>query len=260
MHPEQYAADEHEDTVLIVGAWTYAGTGWRTTADAALALAAADAARARRPAGSRTSRRRRTPGTCPPTRRSSTGCNSGITSSRRWARCGYERSPPLGWTTSCERCARPRGVSTAKTCRTVVSGVMGLAVRYGAVSVNPTREATRVRGSRRRAPRALTAEERERWLSALEADPRAVRKDLPDLTRWLLATGLRIGEALAVSWSDVDLDAGTVEVDWKLIRIKGEGLLRVRRLKGGDDRTLPLPQFAVDMRVEGRLAPGCARR
>ena len=87
-----------------------------------------------------------------------------------------------------------------------------------------------------------------------------MRKDLPDLTRWLLATGLRIGEALAVSWSDVDLDAGTVEVDWKLIRIKGEGLLRVRRLKGGDDRTLPLPQFAVDMRVEGRLAPGCARR
>lgn len=140
-----------------------------------------------------------------------------------------------------------RGVSTAKTCRTVLSGVMSMAVRYGAVPVNPTREASRVRGGRRRAPRALTAEERERWLSALEADTRAVRKDLPDLTRWMLATGLRIGEALAVCWSDVDLDAGTVEVDWKLIRIKGEGLLRVRRLKGGDDRTLPLPRFAADM-------------
>jgi hypothetical protein len=49
-HPEQYAADEHEDPVLVVGTWTYAGTGWRTTADAALALAAADAARSRRPA------------------------------------------------------------------------------------------------------------------------------------------------------------------------------------------------------------------
>lgn len=140
-----------------------------------------------------------------------------------------------------------RGVSTAKTGRTVVSGVMGLAVRYGAVMVNPTREATKIRSDNRRAPRALTEEERERWLAALEADPRAVRKDLPDLTRWMLATGLRIGEALAVSWSDVDLDMRTVEVDWKLIRIKGEGLRHVRRLKGGDDRTLPLPQFAVDM-------------
>jgi Phage integrase family len=121
-----------------------------------------------------------------------------------------------------------KGVATTKTCRTVVSGVMGLAVRYGALQVNPAREAARVRGNSRRSPRALTAEERERWLAALEADSRAARKDLPDLTRWMLATGLRIGEALAVSWSDVDLEARTVEVDWKLIRIKGEGLRHVR--------------------------------
>jgi hypothetical protein len=50
-HPEQLPPDDDPDTVLVVGAWTYAGTGWRTTADAALALAAAaDAARSRRPA------------------------------------------------------------------------------------------------------------------------------------------------------------------------------------------------------------------
>jgi hypothetical protein len=48
-HPEQLPPD-HEDPVLVIGAWTYAGTGWRTTADAALALAAADQARSRRPA------------------------------------------------------------------------------------------------------------------------------------------------------------------------------------------------------------------
>jgi hypothetical protein len=38
-----------------------------------------------------------------------------------------------------------------------------------------------------------------------------------------------------------------VEIDWKLIRIKGEGLRRVPRVKDDSDRTLPLPQFAVDM-------------
>jgi integrase len=149
-----------------------------------------------------------------------------------------------------------KGVATAKTCRTVVAGVMGLALRYGAVVVNPVREAARVRGGRRRTPRALTGAEREQWLAALEADRRAVARDLPDLTRWMLATGLRIGEALAVAWSDVDLDAGTVEVDWKLIRIKGEGLRRVQRLKGGDDRTLPLPPFAVAMLRRRRPHPG----
>jgi hypothetical protein len=49
-HPEQLRPDDDPDAVLVVGSWTYAGTGWRTTADAALALAAADAARPRRPA------------------------------------------------------------------------------------------------------------------------------------------------------------------------------------------------------------------
>jgi hypothetical protein len=48
-HREQPAPDDRDDPVLVVGTWTYAGIGWRTTADAALALAAADAARSRRP-------------------------------------------------------------------------------------------------------------------------------------------------------------------------------------------------------------------
>lgn len=57
----------------------------------------------------------------------------------------------------------------------------------------------------------------------------------------------RPGEAPAVTWADVDLDEGTVEVGWKLVRIKGEGLRRVRRLKAGEGRTLLLPPFAVDL-------------
>jgi hypothetical protein len=137
------------------------------------------------------------------------------------------------------RLQRSSGVATTKTCRTVVSGVMGLAVRHESVQYNPAREVSRIRGGRRRVPRALTRDERDRWLAALDADPQAVRKDLPDLTRWMLATGVRIGEALAVSWSEVDLDARSVEIDWKLVRIKGEGLRRVPRVKDDSDRTLP---------------------
>ena len=40
--------ETHEDTTLVVGAWTYAGAGWRTTADALLATSAAARARERR--------------------------------------------------------------------------------------------------------------------------------------------------------------------------------------------------------------------
>jgi hypothetical protein len=40
-----------EETVLVVGTFTYAGTGWKTTGDALLANSAADQARKRRQAG-----------------------------------------------------------------------------------------------------------------------------------------------------------------------------------------------------------------
>jgi hypothetical protein len=32
--------------------------------------------------------------------------------------------------------------------------------------------------------------------------------------------------ALAIAWSDVNLDAGTVSITSTLVRVKGEGLLR----------------------------------
>ncbi|HEY6745525.1 MAG TPA: site-specific integrase [Mycobacteriales bacterium] len=83
----------------------------------------------------------------------------------------------------------------------------------------------------------------------------AIARDLLDLIRWMLATGLRIGEALAVAWSDVDLDTATVEVDWKLIRI------RARACAGApaESRRRPQPAaaaFAVTMLRRRRPHPG----
>jgi hypothetical protein len=42
--------DLDEETTLLIARWQYTGTGWLTTGDAARALMAANAARARRPA------------------------------------------------------------------------------------------------------------------------------------------------------------------------------------------------------------------
>lgn len=68
-----------------------------------------------------------------------------------------------------------------------------------------------------------------------------------------LATGVRIGEALATFWEDVDLEAGTVVIRWKVVRIRGVGLRRVQKLKTeSGDRTLPLPSWAVAMLKERR--------
>lgn len=68
--------------------------------------------------------------------------------------------------------------------------------------------------------------ERAELLKQLQEDEKARRRDLPDLVFFMLATGVRIGEALAVVWSEVDFEAGTVKITSTLIRVKGEGLLR----------------------------------
>ena len=140
-----------------------------------------------------------------------------------------------------------KSVAVAKTARSIISGVMGYAARHGAVGQNPVRETSRLDGSGSKQPRALTREERVRWLDQLEADEKAVRWDLPDLSRFMLATGVRIGEALAVYWSEVDLSAGVVAVDHNVIRVKGKGLIRKSTKTEYGERTLPLPTWAIEM-------------
>ncbi|TQS40046.1 site-specific integrase [Cryptosporangium phraense] len=63
----------------------------------------------------------------------------------------------------------------------------------------------------------------------------------------MLAIGVRIGEALAVLWSEVDLNAGTVEITSMIIRVKEVGLLRKDTKSSAGQRTLRLPSWAVAM-------------
>ncbi|WP_203417327.1 tyrosine-type recombinase/integrase [Jiangella ureilytica] len=90
--------------------------------------------------------------------------------------------------------AADAGAPTAKTCRSVISGVMALAVRRGALVANPVREVEAIETTKK-PPRSMSDPELVDWFAALRADPQAVRKDLPDLTLFMLATGCRIGEA-----------------------------------------------------------------
>jgi integrase len=150
------------------------------------------------------------------------------------------------------------GTAAAKACRSALSGMLGHAARQGAIPTNPVRDIGRLPGLRRTVKaRSLTLTECRRWIAQLEADPAAVRRDLPDLTRWLLATGVRIGEAIGVDWSSIDLEQATVAIDYKVMRVKGQGLQRVRRTKSdAGHRTLPLPVFAVRMLERRRAAGG----
>lgn len=137
--------------------------------------------------------------------------------------------------------------ATAKSCRSVISGVMGLAVRYGASGHNPVREVERIEAKPSKEPRALTAAERAQLIRQLRDDEKARRKDLPDLVAFMLVTGCRIGEALAVVWSQVVFNLGTVEITHTIVRFKGEGLLRKTGKTGTGESLLQLPTWATSM-------------
>ena len=95
------------------------------------------------------------------------------------------------------------GPSLAKTTRSVLSGVCALACRYDALVTNPCREVARISTKPKRPPTALTAEELRRLHQWLSSDEQSIERDLPDLVLFLIATGLRIGEALAVQWAEL---------------------------------------------------------
>jgi integrase len=183
-------------------------------------------------------------------------------------------------TARCEawlRALRKRvGSSMCGTARAVLSGVLGYAARMDAIPANPVRDLSPIAGagSRVRKPRSMTADERERWLTWLDSnvahDPSKPRRPelhhpddeviasraLGDVTRFMLGTGCRIGEAMAVSWDEVDLEAGTVAIRWHIIRVRGRGLVRLEGAKSdAGERVLRLPPKCLGMLMGRRADP-----
>ncbi|WP_214368675.1 tyrosine-type recombinase/integrase [Pseudonocardia sp. H11422] len=164
--------------------------------------------------------------------------------------------------------AAAQGPQSRKTIRTVVSLILRIVVQHEAIPDNPVRHLDPIEAGSRK-PRALTAEERRRFLEWMQgtsddkeearAQASARRRDLPDIVTFMLGTGVRIGEALGVRWCDVDLEGvpvvdgdelravPIVAITGNVVRHRGKGL---HRHSGKTDRSLrivPLPRFVVDM-------------
>ena len=137
------------------------------------------------------------------------------------------------------------GTGSAKTARTVVSSVLRLAVRYGALPFNAMREVRpakgTAKGTARDTSRALTRDERAHLLSVTDQHGGAQRADVADIVWWLAGTGVRISEALGQRWEDVDLVTGRA-------RVRGTKSLAA-------DRELTLPATLLE-RVQRRADAG----
>ncbi|GAA3624561.1 site-specific integrase [Kineosporia mesophila] len=147
-----------------------------------------------------------------------------------------------------KRVRESNGVSIAKTTRTVLSGMFGLAVRHDAMPANPVRETATLPSAGKSPHRTLTLAEVWDLRAKLGADQPAVDWELPDLVDVMLSTGLRIGEATAITWEAVDLEKGTVEVRGTVIRVKGQGLqIKLKPKSRAGWRIVVLPKWAVAM-------------
>lgn len=153
------------------------------------------------------------------------------------------------------------GPSAAKSSKTCLSGMFGLAIEDGAVSMNPVRESSARISVGKTSPRALTPGETASLTALLRASERARSLDIPDLVDWMLATGCRIGEALALRHRAdadgkplLDFKAKTWEVNATVVRVPKQGLIVQPRPKTAAGwRVVAVLDFAIDM-VRARTA------
>lgn len=149
-------------------------------------------------------------------------------------------------------------VSAISRLRSIMSSMCALAVRHKALAVNPVRDVAQVRQAGGRKPvRALTLDERVELLRGLSESETAQASDLPDLVAMMLATGVRIGEILALTGEEISADASTVRIEWHLVTPTGQGVVRAPGRKSGSaGLTLAVPQWARPLFRRRKLAAG----
>ncbi|WP_249289408.1 tyrosine-type recombinase/integrase [Mobiluncus mulieris] len=152
--------------------------------------------------------------------------------------------------------------SLARNSRIILNGIFQIAATDLPGFTNPVRETIHIKKSKPH-PKALTAADvaliRQAisdWQSSQSSGPKR-GKDLPDVLSVALGSGLRIGEILALLWSDVDLvgDPPTITVTGTLSQATGKGVYRRDCPKSEDSRrVVPIPQWLVSVLLERRLA------
>ena len=142
-----------------------------------------------------------------------------------------------------------RGGLSPRTVRyvyTILRSALADAVKHGRLAVNPTDRSTPPSPSQARPPEmhAWTAPELARFLRWADDH----NSDIAMAWRLIAYTGMRRGEALALRWRDVDLDAGRVAVRRSVgvVKDKGKGEQLVEgATKTGQSRVVDLDAGTV---------------
>ena len=142
----------------------------------------------------------------------------------------------------------------------VLHRALRVAVMWGMIGRNPT-DAVAVPRPEHKEMRTLTHEEVQRLFATTSEDR------LHPLWVLLTTTGVRIGEALGLRWSDVDADGGRVNIQRALQRQRGRGLVFVEPKSAAARRVVHLARHTMDTlslhrrrQLQERLVAGSAWR
>lgn len=129
---------------------------------------------------------------------------------------------------------RPLAAATVRKIHFIVRGAMTAALRWGWITSNPA-ELARIPRSPIPDPALPTAAE----AADLVAEAWEEGPDWGTLVWLVMVTGLRRAELLALRWSDVDLDGGTLYIRRSHVRVAGKSLEK-------DTKTHRARRLAID--------------
>jgi integrase len=141
-------------------------------------------------------------------------------------------------------------------CRTILRAVLNEAVEEGLLRRNPA--------ARVGMPRAVARPDRQRDVDAWDELQVARFLEATADHRWAapfrlsVLYGLRRSELLALTWADLDLDAGTVSIDKALVEVKG-GLVQTPGKTKRSRRTVPVDADTARMLSAHRAAQNAER-
>ncbi|MBQ9851754.1 MAG: site-specific integrase [Ruminiclostridium sp.] len=147
---------------------------------------------------------------------------------------------------------------TVKNASAVLHKAFGMAVKQGIIQANPCDSAELPKAERHEI-KPLTDEEIPQFLSAIESNP------MRNAYALCLFAGLREGEALGLSWGQIDFEKGRITISQQLQKEKNKGgkYYIAPSTKSGKPRTIEPPAITFDYlkaekvrQLENRLKAG----
>lgn len=144
--------------------------------------------------------------------------------------------------------------STIRGTRNALAAMLSDAVRARQLVGNVAAQARLPESRRATAPRQVpTPDDVVRLVDATAGT------DLGTLVALLAGTGARVGEGLAATWAEVDLDVGTWRIARTVTRDLGGAAVLGARTKTGDVREVALPSDVVDSLRQQRMRVAAQR-